>query len=257
MLRIDMKSSFNVLIVTLFPLALFAQATHKPLVAGDEEYDKANYKNAEKYYRTAADYEHSNPKALYNLGNALYQQGKWEDAAQRFEQSARLSADKESSANAQYNLGNALMQQHKFQDAVDAYQKGLRLNPGDADARKNLQMAKKKLQEEQQKEKENQQKNQQQQDQSNQDQQQKDQDQQKDQQEQQNQQDPQDQQPQNQPSQQQPEEQKQLEEKAKKLKKEEAKRLLETAVDPEDQQNARKYRSAKRQSGSKANGKDW
>lgn len=226
-------------------VSLCAQSSHNHLRKGDAEYDKEHYKDAEKHYRDAAELKYGDPMAQYNLGNALYQQGRWEDAATRFEQAAAAAANTAFKADALHNLGNAQLKQNKFGEAVQAYEKSLRLRPGDAGTKQNLQMAKKKLREEQQQQQQQQQ-NQQKQDQPppppN------------------NQQEKQQPNPQQQPEQQQqqqPEQQQPPEAKQEKLKKEEARRLLETAIGPEDQKNTRKYREQRQQPRSSGKEKDW
>lgn len=251
--KIASKTTLYILGLILFTqTALFSQAIHGPLRAGDRQYDRDNYKEAEKQYRIAADLKFANPKALYNLGNALYQQGNWADAAQRFSQAAKYSADKAGAANAWHNLGNACLKQQKFKEAVEAYESSLRLRPGDNDTKTNLQMARKKLKEQQQKQE---QQKQEQQDQSKGEQQDQnkapgqdgDQPQKPNEQSQEQQPNQQQQQPDKQPEQTQPG----------KMKKEEVQRLLETAIGPEDQRNARKYRSAQQRNKPKSSKKDW
>ncbi len=240
--RIGLKIRSVLIIAMIGTAAVKAQSVHQSLQLGDRQYLRDNFKEAEKAYRIAADLEFSNPKALYNLGNALYQQGKWPEAAERFAQAAKYASVKADAANALHNLGNALMKQRKFKEAAETYENSLRLRPGDAETKINLQMAKKKLKEEEQKEREKQQQQQNRQDQ---DQQQGQNNQQR--QNQQKEQPSAPQAPENQPEQPQPG----------KLKKEEAQRLLETAVDPEDQRNARKYRSAQQKNRANTARKDW
>ena len=55
-----------------------------------------------------------------------------------------------------YNLGNALYKSGKYQECIDAYKNALRKMPGDMDAKHNLQLAMKKLEmQKQQQNKEN------------------------------------------------------------------------------------------------------
>jgi tetratricopeptide (TPR) repeat protein len=233
---------------------LSAQSTHAPLRKGDLAYDRELYKDAEKQYRIAADRDMGHPQAVYNLGNALYQQGNFEDAGKRFQQVVENAPSPERKADALHNLGNALLKQRKYKESVQAYEQSLRLRPADPETKQNLQMAKKKLREEMQKEKEKQEQDQQNQDQQNQDQSQDP-----------NQSPPQD--PQNQqdkqPEQsgqnppQQPEQAPEPKPTEQQMKKEEAKRLLETAVGTEDRKNAQKYRAAQQQNKPKSNKKDW
>ena len=241
-------------LVVYSPNQLLAQSTHQSLRKGDRQYDLDNYKESEKHYRTAADLEYSNPIALYNLGNALFQQGDWEDAAERYALAAKYAAKVEDQADALRNLGDSYLKLRKFKESVEAYENSLRLHPGDAGTKMNLQLAKKKLQQEEEQKKQQQQQNQgeSKNDQKDQQPSQQPQDQQNQQQQQQQNQPKQDQsgqpqQPEPQPDQPQPG----------KMKKEEAKRLLETAVGTEDQRNARKYRSAQQQNKKKGAKKDW
>ena len=244
------KRTIALSLVFIYATSGYSQSVHNSLLKGDRQYDRNNFKAAEKQYRIAADLEYSSPKSLYNLGNSLYQQGKWEDAAERFELAAKYSTDKIDQANALYNLGNAFLKQQKFKEAVAAYENSLHLRPGDAFSKTNLQMAKKKLQEEQQKQQQSQDKPRDKKQDQNQSQ------------SPQNQQDKQAQQPPEKPKQpqsgqpQQPDPQQEQPEPGK-MKKEEAKRMLETAVGPEDQRNARKYRSAQPQNKPKGAKKDW
>jgi tetratricopeptide (TPR) repeat protein len=247
------RSFVSVFGLLLFSGAATAQSTHKLMRQGDKAYDFENYQEAEKHYRDAADLKYGDPLAQYNLGNALYKQGKWDDAATRFEQAARQADTPAFEADALHNLGNAQMKLHKFKEAVEAYENSLRLRPGDAETKQNLQMAKKKLKEEEEKQRQEQQQQeeqQQQQSQSEQDQQ----NQQNNQQDQQNQ--PQQNQQPQQPGEQQLQ-QKRQEQQTEKLKKEEARRLLETAIGPEDQKNARKYRELRQQPKPNSTKKDW
>lgn len=233
-----------------------AQSIHTPLRKGDWAYDREQYQAAEKQYRIAADRDMGNPQALYNLGNTLYQQGNFEDAEKRFQQAVNKAKTPTHRADALHNLGDAFLKQRKYKEAVGAYEASLRLRPANAGTKQNLQMAKKRLQEEEKKEKEQQQKQQQQQQEQNQGQNQNP------------QQNPQDQKDkeQNQPSQpppnqqaqpQQPKSEQQKKQEEQRLKKEDAKRLLETAVGPDDRKNAQKYRAAHQQSKPKTSKKDW
>lgn len=231
------------------PPALPGQTAYESLRAGDKAYDRSNYSKAEPHYRRAMEKDPSNWNAVYNLGNSLYEQGKYEDASKVFEKAVANAPDTRAKADVLHNAGNAWLKQNKFKEAIKAYENSLRLRPGDPDTKMNLQMAKKKNKEEEQRQ---QQKNQEQQQKQNQDQQQNQQDQ------QQNQQ-PQDQQQQNQQKNQQQQQQQQNQQpnNAQRLKQEEAKRLLETTIGPEDRKNAQKYRSAQQKKVPPAGKKDW
>ncbi len=130
------------LLPLLLPLQLFAQSAHRQLQQGDRLYDEKSWSAAEETYRKAE----PSAAASYNVGNAAYQQGKYEIAAESLKKAA-TAATPEARADAFFNLGNAYLQQGKFKEAIAAYEKSLRQQPNRFDAKKNLQIAKKKLKE--------------------------------------------------------------------------------------------------------------
>ena len=138
---------YLITILYLFACAasITAQTTYESLRAGDNAYDRSNYSKAEPHYRRAAANDPSNWNAAYNLGNTLYEQGKYEDAAKVFEQAIANAPDAQAKADVLHNAGNALLKQNKFKEAIKAYENSLRLRPGDPDTKMNLQMAKKEL----------------------------------------------------------------------------------------------------------------
>jgi len=126
-----------------------AQSARGLLRQGDEHYSEGRYAEAEKAYRDAQQKEPLNPQALYNQGNALYRQGQYADAQQAWEKALNSTTDPNRKADTWHNLGNALAQQGKLQEAIRAYENSLRLRPGDPDTKINLQLARKQLQQQQ------------------------------------------------------------------------------------------------------------
>jgi len=132
-------------LLLLCSATVYAQSAHNQLRKGDQLYDKKDFGQAENAYLRAE----TDPTAPYNAGNAAYQQGKYEAAAELFKKAAAIATDATAKAAALYNLGNALLQQDKFEDAITAYEKSLRTQPNQPDTKKNLQIAKNKLREQQ------------------------------------------------------------------------------------------------------------
>ena len=75
---------------------------------------------------------------LYNQANALYQQGQFEAARQRYAQVAESGV---ADARLSYNLGNACFKAGHLGQAVLWYERALRLDPRDEDVRANLRYA--------------------------------------------------------------------------------------------------------------------
>lgn len=121
---------------------LYGQSTgHRQLLEGDRWYGKQIFDKAEAAYRKAGSLT-----GTYNAGVAAVQQGKYEVAMDLFETIVK-SGDPRLRADALYNLGNAALAQGRYQEAIAAYEKSLRQQPNQPDAKKNLQIAKRKQQE--------------------------------------------------------------------------------------------------------------
>ena len=113
--------------------------------SGNKEYERSNYVESETAYRHALEKTPGSYEAQFNLGNALYKQGRYPDAAQLYGQLAADSTQLDRAAGAFYNTGNALFQQRQLEQALEAYKNALRLNPGDEQAKFNLAYTKKLL----------------------------------------------------------------------------------------------------------------
>lgn len=125
---------------------------------GNKLYDKASFLDSEVKYRKALERNPSSFDAQFNLGDALYKQGKFDDAAKIFN---KISADnktadqKKQLASSFYNLGNSLLKSKKLKESIEAYENSLRLNPHDMDAKYNLAYAKELMKKNNQKNKDN------------------------------------------------------------------------------------------------------
>lgn len=176
----------------MFYLNLSAQSAHKSLRNGDMLYGFGKYQEAETEYRRA-DNEKATVKSAYNLGNALIQQERYEEAAKKYNDAAAKANTNAERANIYYNQGNALFNKQQYQESINAYKKSLKYDSKDVATKENLAMARQQLRQQQQQQqkkdnKQNQDKNkdESQQDQQNKDQNSKDDQEQKDQDQQQN-----------------------------------------------------------------------
>ncbi|MXY32120.1 MAG: tetratricopeptide repeat protein [Gammaproteobacteria bacterium] len=149
----------------LLPGALSAQ---RSLVEeANRLYAEGRYAEAHEMYLEALRENPGSPLIRFNEGNALYQNQEFERALDAY-RDAIQSGDTALAEGAWYNLGNSLFRQQQLDASLEAYKQALRINPGDLDAKHNLERVL-----EQMEEQENQQdQNQDDQDQENQDQQQ-------------------------------------------------------------------------------------
>lgn len=158
-----MRKLFLLFVSFGFMQFAMAQSKHTLLRDGDTSYKNEDFASAEENYRRALEKEASE-KAMYNLGNALYQQDRMEEAAGAFEQALSSSDDPKVQSQAYHNLGNTLFQMGEYEKSVEAYKNALRLDPQDFDTKYNLAQAQRQLvQQQQQNQQQQQDQNQQQQ----------------------------------------------------------------------------------------------
>jgi tetratricopeptide (TPR) repeat protein len=117
---------------------------------------QANKKFQEKDYQAAKDkYQQNslkypeNGSIHYNLANALYKQGKLEDAAAEYKMALRDNEFDDHSKLFQ-NMGNIKFQQQDYKNALEYFKKSLVADPANPDARYNYEMAARFLQKQQQ-----------------------------------------------------------------------------------------------------------
>jgi Ca-activated chloride channel family protein len=132
---------------------LFAQTDKKFIRQGNREYDKEKFSESEISYRKAVDNNKQSPDAVFNVGDALYKQKKFEEAGKQFIENTNQSDDKVKKSAGLYNLGNSLLKANKLEESINAYKSSLKLRPGNKEAKYNLAYAQDllKLQQEQQK----------------------------------------------------------------------------------------------------------
>ena len=76
------------LILLLTGYSGFSQTNEQNLLLyrGNREYKLKNYEEAQKYYEKALDAGSKDSKVHFNLGDAYYKQGKYDEAAKKFEE---------------------------------------------------------------------------------------------------------------------------------------------------------------------------
>jgi len=137
---------------------LHAQADRKYVRQGNRNYGKNNFSESEISYRKATDTNKSYPDAVFNTGDALYKQNKFEDAGKQFLESAKMNEDPVKKSASMFNLGNSLLKANKLEESIEAYKSSLKLNPESPEAKYNLAYAQdmlKKQKEQQQQQQQN------------------------------------------------------------------------------------------------------
>ncbi len=121
------------------------------LERGNRHYREGRYEEAVEAYRNALADGDDSPALRYNLGTALLRLGRY-DEAERHLRAALSSVDPDTRERTHYNLGNRFLEDGRASEdpearirlldaAAEAYRQALRLNPGDYDAKWNLELA--------------------------------------------------------------------------------------------------------------------
>lgn len=116
---------------------------------GNAFYINNNFTDAELKYRNALEIEYK-IEAIYNLGDALYRQNKFEEAADKFYLTVSRTNNPQLKYKALYNLGNSQFKSKDYRNSINSYISALKINPDDDDVRYNLELARKLLSKEQQ-----------------------------------------------------------------------------------------------------------
>ncbi len=127
----------------------FPQNERKYLRQGNSKYYDGKFNESEILYRKALEKNNSSTSAVFNLGDALYRQNKFEDASKQFISASETKDDLMKKSESYYNLGNSLLKANKIAESIEAYKNSLRLDPQNVKAKYNLAYAQDLLKEQQ------------------------------------------------------------------------------------------------------------
>jgi tetratricopeptide (TPR) repeat protein len=129
------------------------------LAEGDAAFRRGDFRRAAQAYGRALAAGDSSATVQYNLGTTLLRLNRHDEARPHLEAAARLRARAGLAARAAYNAGNADLapvaskrvpreqNRERLLRAIGHYRRALLMNPGDADAKWNLELAQRLLRE--------------------------------------------------------------------------------------------------------------
>ncbi|MCL1868285.1 MAG: tetratricopeptide repeat protein [Paludibacter sp.] len=137
---------FILLIFLINNINISAQNASSNITHGNEKYNAHQFSDAEVDYRKALSADSTEFIANYNLGNALYKQGKYSEAMNSYIKAlANVKTNSKLHANqlaaAFHNIGNSLLCQNQYEQSIEAYKNALKLKPQDDETRYNLAYA--------------------------------------------------------------------------------------------------------------------
>jgi len=130
-----------IFILELISCTLNAQSDKRYVRQGNREYEKNKFSESEILYRKATDKNKNSPDAVFNTGDALYKQKKYEDAGKQFVENVKMNDDRNKKSAAMFNLGNSMLKANKLAESIDAYKGSLKINPENRETKYNLAYA--------------------------------------------------------------------------------------------------------------------
>jgi len=128
-------------LLLIFTTVSYSQADRKLIREGNREYDKEKFSESEISYRKALDKNKESSVAVFNTGDALYKQKKFEDAGKQFLENHNMSEEKKKKSASLYNLGNSMLMADKLEESIEAYKGSLKLDPDNMETKYNLAYA--------------------------------------------------------------------------------------------------------------------
>lgn len=148
-----MKKSLFLLSVLLVSTPAFAQTKRELNNDGVDLYKTKKYADAEVKFKKGLEKDPEMFQGHFNLGDAYYKQGRYDEAIQSYKNSLQFTEDKEKHSKVYHNIGNSLLKQQKYQESIGAYKNALKQNPDDLETKYNLSYALNMMKQDQQKNK--------------------------------------------------------------------------------------------------------
>jgi len=142
------RSKLVVLCALSLGLAAYGADVGGLMRQGNGLYNRGKYDEALSRYQMAEVLEPDVTAIHFNLGNALFRLGRYQDAARELEL-VMMDKKPERRANAMYNTGNVAFKAGQLDPAIKAFTGALAINPNDKQAKQNLEFCLKKKEEQQ------------------------------------------------------------------------------------------------------------
>ena len=144
-----MGFSRNIVVLAIALLgcvSMYAQADRSDVRAGNRQFRKGDWTQADLSYRKALAKDSTSFVAAYDLANNLYRQQNHEEAAKMYSKVEGVSVVAGHGFDLYFNKGDNAVAMEDWQTAVSAFRQAMILNPESIEAKENYLYAKSKLQ---------------------------------------------------------------------------------------------------------------
>jgi Ca-activated chloride channel homolog len=118
---------------------LFAQRS--TINSGVDKYNEKKFSDAEVNFKKGLDKDPKSFEAHFNLGDAYYKEGHYDQSLKEYYSSLELTKDPARKASTYHNIGNSLLKAKKIKESIEAYKNSLKINPKDMETKYNLSYA--------------------------------------------------------------------------------------------------------------------
>ena len=146
--RIGASKAAAALLVLLLAAAPAAASAASLVENGNRAFQEGRYDEALRLYTEAQVEAPDAPEIHLNIGNVLFRKGEYAKAREEYRR-AWTAGERSLAGAARYNSGTSSLSAGEYRDAVTDYHEALKMDPEDADARRNLELALMRLKEQQ------------------------------------------------------------------------------------------------------------
>lgn len=125
--------------------AACAASLYDTVQSGNKLYQAGKFDEALKTYVDGQIEHTDDPNLKYNIASSRYKTKNYEEAVKGYLDVAATAKDIKLQEKALYGSGNALFRQGKLEEAIEYYKKALELDPNDQDAKHNLEFTREEL----------------------------------------------------------------------------------------------------------------
>lgn len=137
----------RLLFAFLIVVVLSAAVDNSRSREANHAFGEGDFERAEQLYREVLERHPDSPRILFNLGNALAYQGKFDESVEAFQQYRELTDGSAEQAAGEYNLGYLYGHQGNLREALRYFQDAISLDPNDEDAKFNYELLRRRQQE--------------------------------------------------------------------------------------------------------------